>query len=132
MLRETQRNTATKRKISRILVVDDDPLVRAVTSRVLRFKGYDVSEAVSGQSAIRFLASRCFDLIITDLMMPGMSGSELVTEIREAKKSLIPVILMSGSGADVLKSLNFENSRTLAKPYEIEDLLDCVLAFERA
>ena len=104
----------------RILVVDDEPMVRAVTSKLLRLKGHTVEEVEGGPQALSVLASTGpFDLVITDLSMPEMSGRELATAIRERQPDL-PVMLLTGDtdaqaeGADV--------SAVVKKPFQLDAL----------
>lgn len=104
----------------RILVVDDEPMVRAVTSKLLRLKGHTVEDVEGGPQALTLLASdRAFDLVITDLSMPEMSGRELATAIRE-RHSDLPVMLLTGDtdaqaeGADV--------AAVVKKPFQLDAL----------
>ena len=82
---------------ARILVVDDEPAVRAAMARSLALHGYEVTCAVSGEEAIRAIddAESRFDLVITDVVMDGMSGVALAEELRARDESL-PVILVTG------------------------------------
>jgi CheY-like chemotaxis protein len=65
-----------------ILVVDDEALVREAVQRLLEHDGYEVESFPDGQSALKRLQERKFDLVITDFSMPGMAGDELVARIR--------------------------------------------------
>ena len=67
----------------RILVVDDEPSVCKIISRYLAAEGYDCARAASGEEAWRALQAGSFSLLVTDVMMPGMSGIELLTKTRE-------------------------------------------------
>ncbi len=80
---------------ARILVVDDEEMVRNVLARLLRLKGHEVEEAVSGPAALELLQSRSFDLIFTDQGMPEMSGREFAAAVRRALPS-IPIVLITG------------------------------------
>ena len=103
----------------RILVVDDEPMVRAVTSKLLRLKGHAVGEAEGGRQALALLSEATFDLVITDLSMPGMSGRELAATVREQYPDL-PVMLLTGDtdaqaeGADV--------AAVVKKPFQLDAL----------
>ncbi|MEN8149171.1 MAG: ATP-binding protein [Planctomycetota bacterium] len=66
---------------SRILVVDDDPKVRGLLLRVLKLDGHDVTVAANGREALRLLDRDAFELVLTDLMMPGLSGRQFYDEI---------------------------------------------------
>jgi CheY-like chemotaxis protein len=79
----------------RLLVVDDEPDIREVTSAMLAEEGYEVLTAGDGQEALEVLPRFCPDLVITDLRMPRLSGFELLAIIRERFPRL-PVIAVSG------------------------------------
>jgi len=80
---------------ARLLVVDDEPAIREVTSALLASEGYDVSTAEDGVEAMGQLVEPLPDLVISDLRMPRMSGFELLTLVRE-RFPHVPVIAMSG------------------------------------
>lgn len=86
-----------------ILVVDDEPSVRAVAARVLGVAGYHVLQSPDGATALAAMARRgAPDLVISDLMMPDMGGMELARHI-EARWPTMPVLFMSGYPTDVLQ-----------------------------
>ena len=79
-----------------ILVVDDDYAVRTLTCRALAHEGYHVISAASGNEALRIVQeNRDIDLLVTDVIMPGISGRELAVQIRRLKPSL-RVLCLSG------------------------------------
>lgn len=80
---------------ARLLVVDDEAMVRSVTAKLLRLKGHTVEEADGGLRALDRLAEQPFDLVVTDLGMPEMSGSELAYRIRQHHPRL-PIVLLTG------------------------------------
>ena len=108
----------------RILVVDDDRLVRELVVRTLRRAGYLADEAQSVPDALQVLEGRVVDLVITDDRMPGMTGSGLVALLRQRSPSL-PTILMTGysvaEGTEVA-----EPSGRLDKPFDRTALLRLV------
>jgi DNA-binding NtrC family response regulator len=80
---------------ARVLIVDDEKdFAEALTER-LRLRGYEASESHSGQEALAKLRTREFDVVILDLMMPGMTGIEALPEIKRLKP-LTEVIMLSG------------------------------------
>lgn len=106
-----------------ILVVDDDPdIVESVTDLLRMFlPGVRVDQANSGQEALRFLAGDSIDLVVTDFMMPGMNGVQLLREIQRRSPG-IPNILVTAFGADVIKGAGQpEPQRILHKPFEVAD-----------
>ena len=82
------------RKIA-ILCVDDEEIPRTLRILVLRKQGYEVTGAASGAEAIRLLASQDFDLILTDQMMPEMTGTELTRQVKSMNPEM-PVVIISG------------------------------------
>lgn len=99
-----------------ILVVEDDPLVRKVTKRVLERFGYRVTVAADGGAALAVVdaAATPFDLLITDMSMPGMTGAELVALLRERQPALRALVV---SGNPPLESGSLKGSAFLQKPY---------------
>ena len=80
-----------------VLVIDDDAVVGRSFDRVLSDKGYEVSTAVSGEQAMETLENTNFDVVFTDIKMPGMDGLE-VTERIKAKFPWTPVVVITGYG----------------------------------
>lgn len=80
-----------------VLVIDDDAVVGRSFDRVLSDKGYEVSTALSGEEALETLENSKFDVVFTDIKMPGMDGLE-VTERIKARSPLTPVVVITGYG----------------------------------
>ena len=110
-----------------ILVVDDEKNQREILETILSGEGYDVTTASSGEAAMKFVADRHFDLVLTDLKMTGMSGLELLKELTDFDKSIIVILLTAhgtiDSAVDALRLGAFEY---LQKPYDSEKLLETV------
>jgi CheY-like chemotaxis protein len=85
--------------MKKILVVDDDPVIGKSFDRVLSGKGYAVINAASGEAALAKLAAEDYDLVVTDIKMPGMSGLEVAESVR-AKQPWMPVVIITGYGSD--------------------------------
>ncbi len=83
----------------KILVVDDDPVIGRSFGRVLSGKDYAVTDAESGEAAIARLGAEDYDLVVTDIRMPGMSGFEVAERVR-AEHPRTPVLIMTGYGSD--------------------------------
>jgi CheY-like chemotaxis protein len=82
----------------KILVVDDDPTSRRLMSHILKREGYDVATAGDGQEALDLMADDPSDLLITDRMMPGMDGVELLRAVRQSPTyGHIPVIVVTAN-----------------------------------
>src|SRR6187399_2964211 len=110
-----------------ILVVDDEKNQREILETILSGEGYDVTTASSGEAALKFVADRHFDLVLTDLKMAGMSGLDLLKELTDFDKSIIVILLTAhgtiDSAVDALRLGAFEY---LQKPYDSEKLLETV------
>ena len=123
-------NRVNSRKvIKRILVVDDEEQFRKMLRKTLEQEGYEVVEAADGNEAINRHSEQSFDLIITDIIMPGKEGLETIIEIKNNDPEA-QFIVASGSswyGSDVefdmAKTLD---AKTLRKPFEREALLNVI------
>lgn len=91
----TQEQPANAVKRCRVLLVDDEDLVRMSTAAMLNDLGYEIVEAASGEEALRLLSDDPPDLLLTDHLMPGINGVELARKAREQISSL-PVLIISG------------------------------------
>jgi CheY-like chemotaxis protein len=81
--------------MARILVIDDDPAVRAAMQMVLERDGLEVNAVGDGPTGIKLVAAEDFDLLLVDLFMPGMDGLETIRQVHRHKPGL-PIIIMSG------------------------------------
>jgi CheY-like chemotaxis protein len=84
----------------KVLVVDDDPVVRKSFDRVLSSKGYAVITAENGEEALRKLNEEKYDVVYTDIRMPGMNGLEVAEKIK-ARRPWTPVVIITGYGTDI-------------------------------
>jgi two-component system response regulator PilR (NtrC family) len=111
----------------RILVIDDEADIRETLDALLCSVGYEVSTAENGGVAVERAEREHFDLVITDLRMPGMSGVETVAALRRIKPGL-SVIVVSGyvSDASALRCREEGALQIVAKPFDIDDLLHIV------
>ena len=111
--------------IGQILLVEDEDAVRMFSARALRNKGYQVSEAASGEAALAVLteARTPMDLLITDVIMPNMDGPTLVSEVRRTQPDL-KVIFISGYTEDKVRSqfASDEEIHFLPKPFTLKQL----------
>jgi CheY-like chemotaxis protein len=114
----------------RILLADDDDVLRVVQADFLRRYGYEVHAAEDGRAAMKTLGVQPMDLVITDMVMPGSDGVEVIRHIRKTYPTL-KIIAISGGGAtkrelllDIARVLGV--SRTLEKPFTMTALLQAV------
>lgn len=89
--------------VRKVLVVDDDPVVRKSFDRVLTGKGYAVITAENGEEALSKLAQEKYDVVYTDIRMPGMSGLEVAEKIK-ARQPWTPVVIITGYGNDAAEA----------------------------
>ncbi len=89
--------------LHKVLVVDDDPAVRKSIDRVLSNKGYAVITAENGEEALRKLNEEKYDLVYTDIRMPGMSGLEVAEHVK-AQQAWTPVVIITGYGTDAAEA----------------------------
>jgi two-component system cell cycle sensor histidine kinase/response regulator CckA len=106
-----------------VLLVEDEDAVRLFGSRALRNKGYKVVEAKSGDAALEILETTAIDLLITDIVMPQMDGTQLIKLVRE-KHPALKVICISGYAEEAFrKRLDMaEGIHFLAKPFSLDQL----------
>jgi two-component system KDP operon response regulator KdpE len=116
---------------ARILVVDDDPLIVRLVRLHLERAGHDVLSAATGQEALDVTADELPDLVILDLMLPGLDGYEVCRRIRTF--SLAPVIMLTAKGeqADKLRGFEMGADDYLTKPFAPQELLARVNAVLR-
>ncbi len=126
--RETQpRERARRRDLTGegvVLLVEDEDAVRKFGARALRNKGYTVLEASNGEAAIEILdAGEAVDILVTDIVMPGLDGPSLIRQVREKRPDL-RVICISGYTEDSFrKRIDFsDNIHFLPKPFSLQQL----------
>ncbi len=118
------RPSATDRQ-PRILVVDDEESIRELLSKTLALAEYHVDTAADGREAMARLRAQTYDLLITDLKMPGMDGLTLVREARRVFPTLPLVIVTAYSTeATAIESINLGVSGYLTKPFRITKILN--------
>ena len=108
-----------------MLVVDDEPQVRATVREALRYEGYTVSEAENGADALALVASAPPDVILIDLWMPVMDGWELRKKLL-ASHPRLPVIVLSAVELKTEDLLRLEADVVVEKPFDLDDLYDAI------
>ncbi len=116
--------------MKKILVVDDDDLIRDLLYEILEDQGYKVFEAENGNRALQLLKTETFDLIITDIIMPDKEGIETIIEIKK-KVPQAKIIAMSGGGQldansylSIAKKLGVQH--TISKPFDPKALMQII------
>ena len=120
------------RRGKRVLIVDDESMVHSVLGMFFDKKGVEHQSAMSGEEALEMLSKHHFDLVLTDVMMPGMDGLALIRKLREANSN-IPVAIITGFGALDLAVEAIRNGAVdfIKKPFDfahIGQLLNKVFA----
>ena len=115
---------------ARVLVIDDEPHVRQILAEILRAQKHEVVEADLGVEGLIRFREGSFDLVMTDLAMPGMSGWQVAQAIK-AERPEVPVVLVTGWGVEVPPDQLRQNGvdRVMTKPFRFEDVRDVVASF---
>lgn len=119
----------------RVLVVDDDDAIRALLSTVLRRRGLRVDVARNGVDALEQLGAHAYALVVLDLMMPRMSGYELLDHLSRASVMTRPRVLVLTAGLDTSRMLTSAADAAdlvigmVHKPFDIEMLVDAVMGY---
>ncbi len=111
----------------RILVVDDELSMREFLSILLEREGYDVTVAASAQEALRIMESALFDLVLSDVNMPGLSGIELLASIKEKSPETAVLMLTAFSAADqAVEAMKLGAYDYVCKPFKNEEIKQLV------
>jgi two-component system, OmpR family, response regulator MprA len=115
----------------RILVVDDDAAVVATIARVLRAEGHVVDAASDGHQALRLARAAAYDLVVLDVLLPGVDGIGVCRRLRE--ESGVPILMLTALGAtdERVRGLDSGADDYLVKPFAYQELLARVRALTR-
>jgi CheY-like chemotaxis protein len=106
----------------RVLIIDDEPNVRVFISDLLKDLGYETDEADNGLQGVGLLEQRPYDLVITDLLMPHLTGWDVVNAVRERLPTM-PIIMISGFATeDDMRQAQAVGVPLLHKPFSVTDL----------
>ena len=109
-------------RFTRIIIVDDEPVVRTLMCHVLRRSGYDVKEAGSATEALGILAQGGADMLVTDVRMPGIDGLELARLVRQLNPRM-PILFASGCPPEAVTLPANDGLAFLEKPFSPAQLL---------
>ncbi len=112
--------------MARILVIDDDEVQRRLIRHVLVKQSHHVTDAEDGTEGIRLQKKHGFDLVVTDIIMPGMDGIETVRELICLYPTLRIIAISAHRRVYLDAAKKFGATETLAKPFTPEDLVSCV------
>lgn len=110
-----------------ILVAEDDQAVRDFVSRALAYYGHTVTTVPDGSAALAALAERRFDLMLTDIVMPGIDGVALAAQANKADPEM-PVLMMTGFATEGQRARNASGAveRVIAKPFSLKEICSAV------
>lgn len=116
----------------KILVVEDDGMLRDAITSVLKGEGYNVEETDNGDEGLFLAAQEIYDLLVLDIMLPGLNGLGIVQELRE-KNIQVPVLFLTAKDSieDRVAGLNIGGDDYLVKPFAVAELLARVKALLR-
>src|SRR3954464_9382025 len=108
---------------ARLLVVDDERSMRELLSIVLRREGYDVTLAENGRSAIEQLERERFDLLISDIKMPDMSGVDVLRAAKDIDQDIVGIMITAFASADTaIEAMRLGAHDYLSKPFDVDEL----------
>ena len=109
--------------MSRVLVVDDEPQIRRTLSLNLGARGYEVSEAATGEEALRIAASEAFDIVLLDLGLPGMDGIDVIEALRGWTRVPVIVLTVRDDERSKVRALDAGADDYVTKPFGMAELL---------
>jgi two-component system response regulator RegX3 len=117
--------------MSRVLVIDDEPAIRDAVAYALRSDGFEVDEAGDGEAGLEQALTGDHDVVVLDLMLPGMPGTEVCRRLRA--DSAVPVIMLTARGAEIDRVLGLEIGADdyITKPFSMAELIGRIRAILR-
>jgi CheY-like chemotaxis protein len=113
--------------VYRILIVDDIDDNVVLLQTLLETEGYTVETAAGGWAALRQIKAHCPDLILLDVMMPDMSGYEVIERVRNKLEFTVPIVLVTAySDISQAEGMAMGANYLIRKPINSDELLDCV------
>ena len=112
-------------KSSVVLLVEDEPVVREITARVLESAGYKVLESTDPKHALGLVDADCgkIDVLLTDIVMPGMNGVDLADRLRQLQPSLVTVFMSGYAESDIVRKGLAGSAVHIQKPFTVSFLL---------
>lgn len=112
--------------MTRVLIVEDDTSIRDIMAMALRSAGHDVEVAASGREALDRIGRGTVDVILLDIRMPVMDGAEFARRYRELVATPAPIIVLTAARDATRAGGDLLAARYLAKPFDLDDLLDAI------
>jgi DNA-binding NtrC family response regulator len=111
----------------KILIVDDEELIRWSLGKYLETAGYSVDIVINGKEALQKMDGNNYDIVVTDLNMPEVGGTELLTKIKEKGQSPAVIVISSYISEKTINEPPFNNVyKCINKPFKMEDVLNVV------
>ena len=110
----------------RVLVIEDDESIRECVQVILEDEGYDVIEASDGAAALALLDTVWPDVILLDMLMPGMDGWAFAVAYRRRPGPHAPIVVITAARDAAARADQIDAAGVLAKPFRVEALLSCV------
>ena len=117
--------------MSRVLIVDDEPAIRDAVGYAFRNEGFDVETRADGDSGLRAALEGGFDLVILDLMLPGLAGTEVCRRLRA--RDPVPIVMLTAKNAEADRLLGLEIGADdyVSKPFSMAELIGRIRAILR-
>jgi two-component system response regulator RegX3 len=117
--------------VSRVLIVDDEPAIRDAVGYAFRNEGFEVETRADGDSGLRAALDGGFDLVILDLMLPGLAGTEVCRRLRA--EDPVPIVMLTAKNAEADRLLGLEIGADdyVSKPFSMAELIGRVRAILR-
>ena len=121
------RGRVGEHMVTRILVVDDESYVRELLERVLQRRGHEVDMAADGEAALELLATNTYDLVVTDVVMPGIDGFDLLRRVKATYPGVTVIVLTGYARKQSISDfLLYGADEYLSKPFQVPALLEAV------
>lgn len=112
---------------AKVLIVDDEQFVRDLLGKILRRKGHEVRIVADAAEALRVLAEESIDLVLTDVVMPGMDGFELLRKVKGLHPGVRVIVLTAYARKQSISDfLLYGADGYLSKPFQVQELLTAV------
>lgn len=121
-------HTLERTQVGVLLIVDDEPNVRSALRRYFRPRGYQTLSAENGEAAVRVLEENRVDVLITDMRMPGMNGSELLKSVTQRWPDIVRILLTAYADLHITTEAVREGwvDHFLTKPWDADQIRSCV------
>src|SRR5688572_1182305 len=107
-----------------LLFVDDESALRSLMAERLGDRGFEVVEADSGERALEYLDQFAFDIVITDLRLPGIDGTRVIAAARERYPGIVAIVITGyGTVKDAVDAIKHGASDFIAKPFQFDELI---------